>query len=452
MIKNRGRSHAAKGAHHAVHFQETLALLSDSRFAYIHRRAEHHPLPWDEFVLLPQPPGTTPQQVWDLLTALRRHTAIELPKYAVLASGCHGWYSLTRSMRAELADIDRRCNRESWLAASLRSNATTHFIVVSHVNAALTAVGEDGVFLSRNRANELLLGEEQPRNAEEQLLLNCHRVMRELGEYADRKCTPELIRAIHARVAEDAPQRMPSPPGLDLEIGGCAYVAADKETILDSIARTVNGEGVDPDDHPIAYGLGVLFFFTNGRPLPSWNGVMATLLSKLLFLKSRLPVVGMIPIARTYRAWQNGAIAPPVAPVAMRDSLIPVGDELDFTQYAATVIHLTRLELDATETALRRALANDEAMTSGLAADRRLNHRQHAVLLAALSEPETVFRIDTHQRLYRVAYATARADLLGLVDLGLLSQVRRGRAFVFAPAAGFRLRVRGLTASSAGGR
>jgi Fic family protein len=82
-------------------------------------------------------------------------------------------------------------------------------------------------------------------------------------------------------------------------------------------------------------------------------------------------------------------------------------------------------------------------------ADRRVNHRQRAVLSAALSEPETVFRIDTHQRLYRVAYATARADLLGLVDLGFLSQVRRGRAFVFSPAAGFRQRVRDLTAKPA---
>ena len=74
----------------------------------------------------------------------------------------------------------------------------------------------------------------------------------------------------------------------------------------------------------------------NGRPLPSWNGVMAVLLSRLLFLKSHLPVVAMIPIARVYRAWQNGVIAPPIVPVALRDSLVPVGDALDFTLYVAT--------------------------------------------------------------------------------------------------------------------
>lgn len=427
-------------------FQEAFALVTDARFASIRRRAEHHPLTWDEFVLLPQPPGPTPRQIWELLTVLRRHTAVKLPEYAVDTLGRRGWYSLTRSMRGDLADIDRRCSRDSWLAETLQSNAATHFVVAAHVNAALTAVGEDGVSIGPKRANELLLGERRPRTAEEQLLLNTHRVMWELEELAGQRCTPELIRSIHARVAEDAPQRSPSPPGLG--IGGWEITSLDADATLQYVARFVNEEGVDPEDHPIAYALGLLITFTTGQPLPSWNGLMSVLLTRLLFLRSRLPVVAMIPIARVYRAWQNGVIVPPIVPVALHDALIPVGDEFDFTLYVATVIHLTRMELDATEAAIRRALAGDQTMTRALAADRRVNHRQRGVLSAALSEPESVFRIDSHQRLYRVAYSTARADLLGLVDLGFLAQERRGQAFVFTPVVGFRQRVRDLTVSS----
>ncbi len=89
-------------------------------------------------------------------------------------------------------------------------------------------------------------------------------------------------------------------------------------------------------------------------------------------------------------------------------------------------------------------------MASVLASDRGLNHRQRAVLAAALSEPDTVFRIDTHKRLYRVAYATARSDLLELAELGFLNQVRRGRAFVFSPA--FAVRAVGFGISPPGRR
>ena len=424
-------------------YREALALVTDPRFALIRRRAEQHPLTWDEFRVLPQPEGASPARVWELLTALRRHTAVELPAYAVDTIGRRGWYTLTRSMRTDLADIDRRCNRDSWLAASLRSNAATHFVVASHVNAALTAVGEDGVVLARQRAIELLLGERRPRTPEEQVLLNSHRVMWDLENLADERCTPDLIRALHARIAESAPQRTASPPGLD--IGGWTFTALDPQATLEYVARFVNGEGVDPDDHPIVYALGLLISFTSGRPLPSWNGLMSVLLARLLFLKSRLPVVAMIPIARVYRAWQDGVIVPPVVPVALHDSLLPVGDEFDFTLFVATVIHLSRMELDATESAIRRALAADELMTRALAADRRVNHRQRGVLSSALSDPGTVFRIDTHQQLYRVAYSTARADLIGLVELGFLVQERRGAAFVFAPALGFRQKVREMT-------
>ena len=302
-------------------FQEAMALLTDRRFAAIRRRAEHHPLAWDEFVLLPQPPGAAPAQVWDLLTALRRHTAVELPEYAVDTLGRRGWYSLTRSMRADLADIDRRCSRDSSLAESLRSNAATHFVVASHVNAALTAIGEDGVYLDHKRANEVLLGERRPRTPEEQLLLNTHQVMWELDELADQRCTPQLIRSIHARVAENAPQRLPTPPGLDM--GGWDRIPLDAEATLEYVSRFVNGEGVDPEDHPISFALGLLISFTSGRPLPSWNGLMSVLLTRLLFLRSRLPVAAMIPIARVYRAWQDGVIVPPVVPVALHDSLHP---------------------------------------------------------------------------------------------------------------------------------
>jgi hypothetical protein len=234
-----------------------------------------------------------------------------------------------------------------------------------------------------------------------------------------------------------------------LDIGGWAFTALDPQATLEYVARFVNGEGVDPDDHPIVYALGLLISFTSGRPLPSWNGLMSVLLARLLFLKSRLPVVAMIPIARVYRAWQDGVIVPPVVPVALHDSLLPVGDEFDFTLYVATVIHLSRMELDATESAIRRALAADELMTGALAADRRVNHRQRGVLSSALSDPGTVFRIDTHQQLYRVAYSTARADLIGLVELGFLVQERRGAAFVFAPALGFRQKVREMTTPAA---
>lgn len=60
-----------------------------------------------------------------------------------------------------------------------------------------------------------------------------------------------------------------------------------------------------------------------------------------------------------------------------------------------------------------------------------LNHRQVALLGHALRHPGHQYTIESHQTSHAVAYATARSDLMGLVRLGLLSEGRRGRKFIF---------------------
>jgi Fic family protein len=73
----------------------------------------------------------------------------------------------------------------------------------------------------------------------------------------------------------------------------------------------------------------------------------------------------------------------------------------------------------------------------------RLNHRQRAVLLDALRHPEREYDIAGHQAAHRVTYATARSDLLGLAKLKLLIKRKRGKAFVFRPAADLSQRMEG---------
>ena len=61
----------------------------------------------------------------------------------------------------------------------------------------------------------------------------------------------------------------------------------------------------------------------------------------------------------------------------------------------------------------------------------QLNHRQLALLTHALKHPGEVYRVAKHQAVHNVVYQTARADLLGLEELGLLVKLKQGNAFVF---------------------
>ena len=74
-----------------------------------------------------------------------------------------------------------------------------------------------------------------------------------------------------------------------------------------------------------------------------------------------------------------------------------------------------------------------------------LNHRQLAILSNALRDPDSYFTFAGQKRLHRVAYQSARTDLLGLEALGLLRKIQVGRTFEFWPAEDLAGRIRGLS-------
>ncbi len=62
-----------------------------------------------------------------------------------------------------------------------------------------------------------------------------------------------------------------------------------------------------------------------------------------------------------------------------------------------------------------------------------LNHRQRALLQAAVRHPLQSYTIEGHATTHRVHYLTARSDLAKLVELGYLRADRVGKSKRFYP-------------------
>lgn len=77
-----------------------------------------------------------------------------------------------------------------------------------------------------------------------------------------------------------------------------------------------------------------------------------------------------------------------------------------------------------------------------------LNHRQLDVIGEALRDPDAYFTIAGHERVHRVAYQSARTDLLGLQNLGVFRRVQSGKKFEFWPIDELSDRLRTLAAES----
>lgn len=203
-------------------------------------------------------------------------------------------------------------------------------------------------------------------------------------------------------------------------------------------AKLIEGNRDEHAEHPLLLGMAVRHLVMSTFPLPAWNGTVYSLLMKLLFKKSRLPALAFVPLVKICREWESGVVRPPTVLTSLADSEVLIDNEVDYTIYVGVLAKLVRRKLDEVEDDLKRVIKRDEAFVQALREDVEINHRQRAVLQVALSNPEAVFRIEAHQKTHRVAYATARADLLKLADLGFLQCVRSRRAFEFHVTPGLR--------------
>ena len=110
-------------------------------------------------------------------------------------------------------------------------------------------------------------------------------------------------------------------------------------------------------------------------------------------------------------------------------------DGNDTTYFVLHQLEIIRKAIAALHAYLARTVEEQRSTERLLATSPKLrnkiNHRQVALLAHALKHPGEGYRIDTHQRTHGTAYQTARADLLGLVELGLMIADRGGRALLF---------------------
>ncbi len=414
--------------------QNMIALLKDPAFRSLRTLVGERPLPWTEFKNVQIPEGITQEQTWDLLNVLRRQTAVELPFRD--GDGRCGWYYPTRSILDDLEDIDRRCHEGSWLDLVIKSRNTTYYLVEAHVDEAIANIKEDGLSIGYEKAREVLLGERGPENSDERLLLNGHQVIWDLDAYVEKPCTPDTIWELYETVSKGVDPQVTAPAVQRSPIWKKARMGSD--TTLSLVASLVNGNREGQAEHPLLLGMAIRHLFMSTFPLPAWNGTMNSLMMKLLFMKSRLPALSFVPIVKTCQEWETGVIRPPAVMTTVADSEVLIDGEVDYTIYVGIIAKLVRRKLDEVEDDLKRALKRDAGFMQTLHDKVDINHRQQAVLQIALSNPRAVFRIESHRKTHRVAYATARADLMKLVDLGFLGCVRTKRAFEFPVAPGLR--------------
>ncbi len=410
-------------------------IETEDRFRLLLRRATRTYLTWDEFLTQRLPSGLSPLETWNLLGTVTRCMGIEFPVPDL--AGNDYWYLRTHEIADTVSRIQCLCRADSDLYATLTTSQNRRVLVRSRIDETLAAAMLDGLEIDEAEAQVLLELERSPRTSVERLVVNTLAAFDHLDDLVNEPFSLELFMHLRALLLDgvDMAEIGHATPRLGLMTSEYtdAEVARSAARQAEYISLYANHMSGDPHDHPVIRALLLPDMFRFYRPLPDLNSQVGRLVFRLYAMKAGLPVLGVLPLSRVKLRWEDGDVSPLISLDRQAYTEAHRHSGTNLTPWATLVVQMTLAALDDTLGFIDRINRRDEELRQLLQLDPELNHRQRSILGRALRNPGAEFRIAYHKTNHRVAYATARADLLELVDKQLLEMHQQGRAFVFTP-------------------
>ncbi|MCB2263109.1 MAG: Fic family protein [Candidatus Thiosymbion ectosymbiont of Robbea hypermnestra] len=341
---------------------------------------------------------------------------------------------------SRLHGIDRDASGQIRLGAPIANPETRNtYLVSSLVEEAITSSQLEGASTTRQVAKEMLRQGRRPRDKSEQMICNNFQAMRSISERIHEPLTPEMILDLHRVLTQDtlddpsAAGRLRHPrehiqvvDHRDNRILHIPPTAHELPERMDLLCRFANETDGGPFVHPIIRAILLHFALAYDHPFVDGNGRVARALFYWSALSRGYWLLEFISISRVLKQ----------APAQYsRSYLFTETDDSDVTYFIIHQLTVIAKAIDQLHAYLGRKAEERHETESLLRSSTQLqaafNHRQLALIRHALRSPGTHYTIEGHRQSHKVVYQTARTDLLGLVELGILIKQKMGRAFVF---------------------
>ncbi len=328
------------------------------------------------------------------------------------------------------------------------------YLVSSLTEEAITSSLLEGAATTRRVGKQLLRTGRAPRDTSERMILNNYLALLRAEELASsgEPLTPDLVLELH-RIVTDGTLDDQSEAGR-LQQPGDKRVAiywTDGQLLhrpppveqlpsrLERLCAFANGDTGEGFLHPVVQAVLIHFWIGYDHPFADGNGRTARALFYWSMLRSGYWLAEYISISSILRR----------APAKYaRSYLYTETDSNDVTYFIIYQLEVIKRAISSLRRYLTRKSGEIAQVERAMRGVPGLNHRQVAILSNALRDPENYFTFAGQQRIHRVAYQSARTDLLSLETLGLLKKVQVGRTFEFWPADGLEDRIRGLSDGS----
>jgi len=348
---------------------------------------------------------------------------------------------LTEGLHRKLHQIDRDAGGAIKAGAPIAVIASKEnrdrYIIKSLFEEAITSSQLEGASTTTSEAKKMLRSGRKPRDRGEQMILNNYRAMRFVRENRQEPLSEDFLLELHVILTEDAMDD-PSASGrwrradediivADNRDGTILYRPPPADLIPDRMKKVIEFANSEQDEsfiHPVVQAVILHFMLSYEHPFADGNGRTARALFYWFMSRTGYWLIEFLSISKVIKQ----------SPTTYAKAFLYVEtDDNDLTYFLHQQFDVITKSIAALHKYLSkktREIQETEQLLRG-PVQKVLNHRQVAVVSHALKNPSHLYDIQSHQISHGISYQTARTDLLGLEDLGLLSKFKRGNAFVF---------------------
>lgn len=421
-------------------FERIQESVQDESLIALFDRANNDYLYWDKFKYLPMPSDLKPEDAWRFLKVIRK-----LRRRYTRVKDVHGdtfWYSEVEEVQRCLHVIDQRGGGMMAADSERSGRLQSRYLVSSLMEEAIASSQMEGAATTTRVAKEMLRTGRAPADYSERMIANSYRTIVRIKKLLDRPITPELICDLQASMTEGT-LKQPEDAGRfrstddDVVVMDANFEILHTPPHADRIRPEIErlcqyANAREPFEHPVMKGVVLHFWLAYLHPFVDGNGRTARALFYLYMLKHKYWLFEYLSISRVLLSKRSRYD---------KSYLYSEFDDGDMTYFVVFNLHAVVQAIDQLNEYIAKKTAEDERLQEHLKRAPRLNYRQRALLGRALKDSDAVFTIASHSTSHDVVYATARADLLDLVQKGYLIQERVGRRFVFLPAPDLRARL-----------
>jgi len=407
-----------------VAMAEGKALAAQGR-TYLH---------WDDLRHREPPDGLTREGWWLALKIQRLIARQELP--LVDGSGHSFNVVMADGVLELLQRVDSTLSGRIEVGEQVTDPASRdRYVVSALMEEAIASSQLEGASTTRRVAKDMLRSGRLPRTEGERMIANNYRAMTWVQQHQRDPVSRERVLMLHRILMEGAIEPADAAGRLrradeqvrvfDVTTGEVVHVpppAEELDTRLDRLVNLANDAVPGRFIHPVVRAIAVHFALAYDHPFVDGNGRTARALFQWVLLRNNY--------------WLSEFLSPSVvanrAPAAYaRAFQLTETDENDLTYFVQQQLDALDKAIQHLHKYLQRKQQELKAAERLLRDDSDLNSRQLALLSHALRHADATYTMESHGSSHRIAYATARGDLLGLVRRRFLEKRRVGKRDVF---------------------